>query len=96
MPIQCPSLTSDLIGQKLSARDVVAKDADKSPMQIQQFIRLIELNQKSPEKVDTRRVAFIPAVGLSYLKPEDQKQLLDAMESEQATPSLSQAQRLRR
>jgi len=89
-------LTSDQVGQKLNARDTVAKDAGESPMQIQRFVRLTELIPELLKMVDTKKVALNPAVELSYLKPEEQKQLLDAMESEEAAPSLSQAQRLKK
>ena len=63
--------------------------------QIQRYIRLTELIPPLLNLVDERKIAFNPAVELSYLKPEEQTILLDAMDSEQATPSLSQAQRLK-
>ena len=89
-------LTSVQIEQKLNARDVVAKDAGESAAQVQRYIRLTELNPILLEMVDDKKIGFSPAVELSYLKPEEQIQLLDAMESEQATPSISQAQRLKK
>ena len=89
-------LTSAQVGQKLNARQMVAKDAGESAGQIQRFIRLTKLIPQLLDMVDTKRIAFNPAVELSYLRPEEQTELLDAMESEQATPSLSQAQRLKK
>ena len=76
--------------------DIVAEDAPDSRNQIQRFIRLTELIPPLLDMVDERKIAFNPAVELSYLKPEEQVELLDAMDSEQATPSLSQAQRLKK
>ena len=89
-------LTSVQFGQKLSARDQVAKAAGESAIQIQRFIRLTELIPELLDMVDERKIAFNPAVELSYLKKEEQTLLLEAMDSEQATPSLSQAQRLKK
>ena len=65
-------------------------------MQIQRFIRLTELLPELQEKVDSKEIAFNPAVELSYLKPDEQKRFLDAMDYSQATPSLSQAQRIKK
>lgn len=89
-------LTSVQVGQKLNARDVVAKESGNSAIQVQRFIRLTALIPDLLNLVDEKKVAFNPAVELSYLKTEEQVLLLDAMESEQATPSLSQAQRLKK
>lgn len=89
-------LTSDQLGQKLNARDAVAKTAGESSVQVQRFIRLTSLVPELLDMVDLKKIAFNPAVELSYLQPNEQTQLLDAMESEQATPSLSQAQRLKK
>ena len=74
----------------------VADEAGESVKQVQRFIRLTELIPPLLDMVDERKIAFNPAVELSYLKPEEQIELLDAMDSEQATPSLSQAQRLKK
>ena len=74
----------------------MAEQLGESRNQIQRFIRLTELIPPLQDMVDERKVAFNPAVELSYLKPDEQTMLLDAMDSEQATPSLSQAQRLKR
>lgn len=89
-------LTSVQFGQKLSARDQVAKAAGESAIQIQRFIRLTELIPELLDMVDERKIALNPAVELSHLKKEEQTLLLEAMDSEQATPSLSQAQRLKK
>ena len=74
----------------------MAQQIGESKNQIFRFIRLTELIPPLLDMVDERRIAFNPAVELSYLKPEEQVELLDAMDSEQATPSLSQAQRLKK
>lgn len=88
-------LTSVPMEQRLNARDMVAQDAGESPIQIQRYIRLTELIPALMALVDEKKIAFRPAVELSYLQPEEQTMLLDAMDSEQATPSLAQAQRLK-
>ena len=90
-------LTSVQLEQKLSARDRVAKDAgEKSGIQVMRYIRLTELIPELLNMVDEKRIAFNAAYELSFLKPEEQKQLIDVMEDEQATPSLSQAQRMKK
>ncbi len=90
-------LTSSQLGTKSQrADDLVAEQAGSSRNQVQRFIRLTELIPPLLDMVDERKIAFNPAVELSYLKPEEQTDLLDAMDSEQATPSLSQAQRLKK
>lgn len=89
-------LTCVQVGHKLKARDIIAQEAGESSGQIQRYIRLTYLIPRLLNMVDEKKIAFNPAVELSYLKQEEQAQLLDAMESEQATPSLSQAQRLKR
>ncbi len=89
-------LTSDQVEHKLKARDVVAKEAGESSVQVQRFIRLTELVPELLDMVDAKNIAFNPAVELSYLMPHEQVQLMEAMDMEQATPSLSQAQRLKK
>lgn len=89
-------LTSDQVEHKLKARDVVAKEAGESSVQVQRFIRLTELVPELLGTVDAKKIAFNPAVELSYLKPHEQVQLMEAMDMEQSTPSLSQAQRLKK
>lgn len=90
-------LTCGQVGHK-SEKSVmrVADEAGESVKQVQRFIRLTELIPPLLDMVDEKKIAFNPAVELSYLKLEEQTDLLDAMDSEQATPSLSQAQRLKR
>ena len=89
-------LTSDQLGQKLTARDKLAADIGSSSMQIQRYIRLTELIPELIEMVDEKKIAFNPAVEISYLTKEEQEELLDAMDYAQATPSLSPAQRLKK
>ena len=89
-------LTSVQVGQKLNAREVVAKEAGASSVQVQRYIRLTHLIPEILSMVDEKKIAFNPAVELSYLKKEEQTDLLEAMDMEQATPSLSQAQRLKK
>ena len=90
-------LTSRQVGEKfLTSIAVVAKQAGESQRQVQRYIRLTELIPPLLDLVDQRKIAFNPAYELSFLKPQEQLELLDAMDSEQATPSLSQAQRLKK
>ena len=89
-------LTSGQVGPKLRSNAIVAEQAGESVKQVQRFIRLTNLIPQLLDMVDEKKIAFNPAVELSYLKPQEQVELLDAMESEQATPSLSQAQRLKK
>ena len=89
----------DQVGHNFSGKrsvEILAENAPDSRNQIQRYIRLTELIPDLLEMVDEKKIAFNPAVELSYLKPAEQTDLLDAMDSEQATPSLSQAQRLKR
>ena len=78
------------------SRDVLAEQVGQSKNQIQRFIRLTELIPELLDMVDEKKIALNPAYELSFLKKEEQVDLLDAMDSEQATPSLSQAQRLKK
>ncbi|HFU4493725.1 TPA: ParB/RepB/Spo0J family partition protein [Streptococcus suis] len=90
-------LTSTQVGQKSKLSvEVVAEQAGSSRNQVQRFIRLTELIPELLDMVDDKKIAFNPAVELSYLKPGEQTNLLEAMDMEQATPSLSQAQRLKK
>ena len=88
-------LTSRQVGDKLKAADRVGEDVGESARQVQRYIRLTELIPPLLDMVDERKIAFNPAYELSFLKQDEQRLLLDAMDSEQATPSLSQAQRLK-
>ena len=76
--------------------EVVAEGTGESYKQVQRFIRLTELISELLEMVDERKLAFNPAVEVSYLKRDEQRMLLEAMDAEQTTPSLSQAQRLKK
>ena len=89
-------LTSPQLAAKLRSDDLVAKEAGVSGDTVRRFIRLTDLIPELMDRVDKKEIAFSPAVELSYLKKEEQTQLLDAMEYAQATPSLSQAQRLKK
>lgn len=89
-------LTFRQVGEKLNSIEELAKTTGDSGRQISRFIRLTELIPELLDMVDDKKIAFNPAVELSYLKPEEQKNLLEAMDMEQATPSLSQAQRLKK
>ena len=92
-------LTCAQVGHKLDgkkSRDILAEQVGQSKNQVQRYIRLTELVPNLLNMVDERKIALNPAYELSFLKKEEQEQLLDAMDSEQATPSLSQAQRLKK
>ena len=89
-------LTSAQLGQKSWAVNQVAEESGDSRVQVQRFVRLTELLPELLSMVDERKIAFNPAVELSYLKPEEQKDFLEAMDYAQTTPSLSQAQRLKK
>ena len=89
-------LTSDQVGQKSWAVNQLADDANESKTQVQRFIRLTNLIPEILDMVDEKKIAFNPAVELSYLKPSQQKEFLEAMDYAQASPSLSQAQRLKK
>lgn len=89
-------LTSAQLGQKLWAVHQVADESGESKTQVQRYIRLTELIPELLEMVDEKKIAFNPAVELSYLKKEEQQGFLEAMDYAQTTPSLSQAQRLKK
>lgn len=92
-------LTSGQLGQKsvgTVSRDIVAEQAGDSSRNVQRFIRLTNLIPEILDMVDEKKIAFNPAVELSYLKPSEQKEFLEAMDYAQASPSLSQAQRLKK
>ena len=88
-------LTSTQIAQKLSV-EKVAEEAGTSKDQVRRYIRLNELEPQLMQMVDEGKIGMTPAVEISYLKPEEQKLLIETIDSEQATPSLSQAQRMKR
>ena len=88
-------LTSAQVAQKLSV-EKVGEDAGVSKDQVRRYIRLTELSPELLEMVDNKKIAFNPAVELSYLTKEEQTLLLDEMKKQESTPSLSQAQRLKK
>jgi ParB family chromosome partitioning protein len=92
-------LTSDQVGQKSerkTSRDLIAENSPDSSSQIQRYLRLNELNPELLQMVDDGKIALTPAAELSFLSKEEQSLLLLTIESEQATPSLSQAQRMKK
>ena len=89
-------LTSSQIGTKLRADEKVAQDSGESRNQIQRFIRLTNLVPELLDMVDEKKIAFNPAVELSYLDEAQQRDFLEAMNDTQNAPSLSQAQRLKK
>ncbi len=89
-------LTSSQLGTKLRADEILAQQVGLSRNQIQRYTRLTELISELLKLVDEHKIALNPAYELSFLKKEEQTKLLDAIESEQTTPSLSQAQRLKK
>lgn len=89
-------LTSRQLVGKLEAADLIGQDTGESGRQIQRILRLNNLEPPLIDKVDAGKLAFTPAVELSYLKPEEQQWLDTALENTQQTPSLSQAQRMKR
>ena len=88
-------LTSTQVAQKLSV-EKVAEEAGTSKDQIRRYIRLNELQPELQQMVDEGKIGMTPAVEISYLKPDEQRLLIETIDSEQATPSLSQAQRMKR
>ena len=92
-------LTSAQLGRKLSgkeSREILAEQVGQSRNQISRYIRLTELIPPLLDMVDEKKIAFNPAYELSFLKPEEQQMLIETMDYEQATPSLSQAQRMKK
>ena len=93
---QRTDLTSRQVVGKLEAADSVGQLSGDSGRQVQRFIRLTELIPELLDMVDQKQLSFNPAVELSYLSQPEQHELLDAMDYAQSTPSLSQAQRLKK
>ena len=92
-------LTCSQVGNKLEGKkssEILAEQVGQSKNQVFRYIRLTELIPELLDMVDEKKIALNPAYELSFLKKEEQVDLLDAMDSEQATPSLSQAQRLKK
>lgn len=88
--------TSAQVGQKLTSVQQIADNTTDSRTQIQRYIRLTNLEKPLLDMVDEGRIALTPAVELSYLLPEEQKDLIETIESEDCTPSLSQSVRMRK
>lgn len=88
-------LTSDQVGRKLETAEIIGQQTDESKNQVRRYIRLTNLIPSILDMVDEKRIAFTPAVELSYLLPEEQTMLLSEMEYNDCTPNLSQAQRLK-
>ena len=93
---QRTDLTSCQLGTKLRTDALVAEGTNESARTVQRFIRLTALIPELLDMVDQKQLAFNPAVELSYLSQPEQRELLDAMDYAQSTPSLSQAQRLKK
>lgn len=95
------SSTSVQVGQKLAganktSRQLLADESPDSSSQVRRYIRLTELNEPLQNMVDEKKMGITPACEISYLKPEEQELLVTTIDSEQATPSLSQAQRMKK
>ncbi len=90
------SLIRDLFYSPLTAAEKIAENSPDSKSQVKRYIRLTELIPELLDMVDEKKIALNPAYELSFLKKEEQVDLLDAMDSEQAAPSLSQAQRFKK
>lgn len=88
--------TSTQVGWKSETAALIGKEAGDSKNQVRRYIRLTELQPELLDMVDSKKLAFNPAVELSYLKPDEQKDFLEAMDAAQTTPSLSQAQRIKK
>ena len=94
-----PEENCDQVGHNFDGKrsvEIVADEAGESKSQVQRYIRLTELFPELQQMVDEKKIGMTPAVEISYLKPEEQQMLLTAIDSEQATPSLSQAQRMKK
>lgn len=89
-------LTSTQLVPKLKSSEALGQENNESRETVRRYIRLTELQPELMKMVDEKKIAFTPAVELSYLKPDEQRMLLDTIESEQSTPSLSQAQRMKK
>lgn len=91
-----PEKNSPQVAANFRSDDEVAKAENVSGDTIRRYIRLTELEPQIQQMVDEKKIAITPAVEISYLSPEEQRLLLETMDSEQATPSLSQAQRMKK
>ena len=93
---QRTDLTSDQVGRKLETAEIIGEQGGDSKTQVRRYIRLTELIPKILRMVDDGKIALTPAVELSYLTKQEQRDLLETMESEDCTPSLSQAMQLKK
>ena len=89
-------LTSDPMGPKLSSAEKISQDSEDSATQIKRYIRLTNLEKSILNLVDEGRIAMRPAVEISYLTPEEQMMIFETYESDEVTPSLAQAQKMRK
>ena len=92
---QRTDLTSTQVGRKLETAELIGQQSGESKNQVRRYIRLTELIPEILQMVDDGKIALTPAVELSYLRKQEQRDLLETMESEDCTPSLSQAQHMR-
>ena len=95
-PAKDANENSRQVGENLLSVERVGRDVGESARQVHRYIRLNELSPPLQQMVDDKKIALTPAVELSYLKPEEQALVVETIESEQATPSLSQAQRMKK
>ena len=93
---QRTDLTSDQVGRKLETAEIIGGQSGDSKTQVRRYIRLTELIPEILRMVDDDKIALTPAVELSYLTKQEQRDLLETMESEDCTPSLSQAMQLKK
>lgn len=93
--LQADGTSRQVVG-KLEAADVIGQETGESGRQVQRYIRLTNLIPEVLDMVDQKQIAFNPAVELSYLKPEEQQDFLEAIDMTQTAPSLSQAQRIKK
>ena len=91
-----PKVNSVPVGPNLWSANIIASESNESQSQVKRYIRLTELIPELLTMVDENKIAFRPAVEISYLKPDEQAYLLETIRSEDCTPSLSQAQRLKK
>lgn len=87
---------SDQVGRRMESAEMIGEQSGESKNQVRRFIRLTELIPQLLQMVDEGKIAFTPAVELSYLTEQEQQNILETMKSEACTPSLSQAQRLKK
>lgn len=93
---QRTDLTSTQVGRKLETAEIIGEQSGESKNQVRRYIRLTDLIPQILSMVDAGKIALTPAVELSYLTQQEQQNLLETMESEDCTPSLSQAVQLKK